>query len=170
MDALSKILALLFSIITALGILPKTIPADVTLPRLEGDDVVFSTDCYDFGYDNGRFSIALDGRTMFSDAVSEVRLNDKTISSASYEGFSLETVAVNDVRGKGTSLTATLEGAGLPIMKQHFTFYDDAKYFLISTELVAQEGEVASNYIAPIVIRHGNIQNSAPRYHGGNPE
>ena len=164
MDALSKILALLFSIITALGILPKTIPADVTLPRLEGDDVVFSTDCYDFGYDNGRFSIALDGRTMFSDAVSEVRLNDKTISSASYEGFSLETVAVNDVRGKGTSLTATLEGAGLPIMKQHFTFYDDAKYFLISTELVAQEGEVASNYIAPIVIRHGNIQNSAPRY------
>lgn len=164
MDILSKILALLFSVITALGIIPKTIPSDVTLPRIEGDDIVLSTDCYDFAYADGRFSLALDGRTMFKDAVSEVRLNDKTISSASYESCRFETVAINDVRGKGISLTATLESADLPVMKQHFTFYDNEKYFLTSTELVAQEGEVASNYIAPIVIRHGNIQNSAPRY------
>ena len=91
MDILSKILALLFSVITALGIIPKTIPSDVTLPRIEGDDIVLSTDCYDFAYADGRFSLALDGRTMFKDAVSEVRLNDKTISSASKFGFDIIT-------------------------------------------------------------------------------
>ena len=80
MDALSKILAFIFSIITALGVIPKSIPASVSLPKIESDDVMFSTSCYDFSYDKGRFSLMLDGETMFLDAVSEYKLEDITIS------------------------------------------------------------------------------------------
>lgn len=164
MDALSKILAFIFSIITALGVIPKGIPASVSLPKIESDDVIVSTSCYDFSYDKGRFSLMLDGETMFLDAVSEYKLEDKTISSINYQDFSLETKAVTDVRGSGTTVIATLTGAELPTMKQHFTFYEDTKYFLVSTELIAKDGEVASNYIAPIIVRNGRIQNRNPRY------
>ena len=164
MDALSKILAFLFSLITALGVIPKGIPTAVTLPKIESEDVIVSTDCYDFSYDSGKFSLNFNGNTMFSDAVSEVKLSGKTVSSAQYENITIETQAVSDTRGSGTSITATLTSTELPTMKQHFTFYESAKYFLMSTELVAGEGEVASNYIAPIVIRHGNIQNANPRF------
>ena len=164
MDALSKILAFLFSLITALGVIPKGIPAAVTLPKIGSEDVIVSTYCYDFSYDSGKFSLSFNGNTMFSDAVSEVKLSGKTVSSAQYDNVTIETQAVSDTRGSGTAITATLTSAELPTMKQHFTFYDSTKYFLVKTELVADEGEVASNYIAPIVIRHGNIQNANPRF------
>ena len=164
MDALSKILAFLFSLITALGVIPKGIPTAVTLPKIGSKDVIVSTDCYDFSYDSGKFSLSYNGNTMFSDAVSEVKLSGKTVSSAQYDNVTLETQAVSDTRGSGTAITATLTSAELPTMKQHFTFYKNTRHFLMSTELVAGEGEVASNYIAPIVIRHGNIQNANPRF------
>ena len=164
MDALSKILAFLFSLITALGVIPKGIPAAVTLPKTGSENVIVSTNCYDFSYDSGKFSLSYGGNTMFSDAVSEVKLSGKTVSSAQYDNVTIETQAVSDTRGNGTAITATLTSAELPTMKQHFTFYESTKYFLVKTELVAGEGEVASNYIAPIVIRHGNIQNANPRF------
>ena len=164
MDALSKILAFLFSIITALGVIPRGIPAAVTLPKIEGDDVIVSTSCYDLSYDKGRFSLMFDGETMFSDAVSEYKIGDETVSSVNYQTFSVGTQAVTDERGSGKNVTVTLASDTLPTMKQHFTFYDENKYFLVTAELIAKDGEVASNYIAPIVVRGGKIQNSNPRY------
>ena len=164
MDALSKILAFLFSIITALGVIPRGIPAAVTLPKIEGDDVIVSTSCYDLSYDKGRFSLMFDGETMFSDAVSEYKIGDETVSSVNYQTFSVDTQAVTDERGSGKNVTVTLASDTLPTMKQHFTFYDENKYFLVTAELIAKDGEVASNYIAPIVVRGGKIQNSNPRY------
>ena len=164
MDALSKILAFLFSVITALGVIPKGIPAAVTLPDISEDKITLSTECYDFSYGGGRFSLAFKDKTMFSDAVSEYKLSDKTVSSVQYDAVTLEKTSISDARGKGTKITATLTDAEYPTMKQHFTFYEGTRYFLTSTELVAKEGEVASNYIAPIAIRNGKIQNADPRF------
>ena len=164
MDALSKILAFLFSIITALGVIPDGIPAAVTLSDISEDRIILSTECYDFSYSGGRFALAFKGSTMFSDAVSEYKLGDKTVSSTQYDAVTLEKNAISDARGNGTIITATLTDKEYPTMKQHFTFYNGTEYFLTSVELIASEGEVASNYIAPIVIRNGKIQNANPRF------
>lgn len=164
MDILTKILAWLFSVITALGVIPQTIPARVVLSKINKEDIMITTECFDFKYDDGKFSLALDGVTMFIDAVSEYKLDGETVSSTNYDSFTVETARISDTRGTGTELAATLTADSLPTMKQHFTFYDSEKYFLVSTELIAKEGEVASNYIAPIVIKDGKIQNGKPRW------
>lgn len=164
MDALSKILALLFSLITMLGIIPKGIPVGVTLPKISEEDIVLSADNYDFSYDKGKFSLAFKGNTMFTDAVSEAKIDGKTVSSSDYTAFDVQKEQISDIRGEGVKITATLTDTYKPTMKQHFTFYEGTKYFLVSTELIATEGEVASNYIAPIVVRQGKIQNGNPRY------
>ena len=164
MEILTKILAILFSVFTALGIMPKNIPAAVTLRELEKEEILITQGDYDFSYNEGRFSVAYKGATMFLDAVSEYKLEGKTVSSAQYDSFNLESEAVSDARGEGTRLTATLTDDALPTMKQTFTFYEAEKYFLADTVLVSEEGEVSTNYIAPIVIRNGNIQNGNPRY------
>lgn len=164
MDFLTKILAVLFSLITALGVIPGTLPCQVTLDKLKGENIILSTDCYDFAWDKGVFAVAFDGRTMFSSAVSEYKLDGKTVSSAEYESFAVESTTLTDERGNGTEITATLSGSALPTMKQIFTFYEGERYFLVNIELEAKDGEVATNYIAPIVIRDSNFQNSDPRF------
>ena len=164
MDALSKILALLFSLITMLGIIPEGIPAGVTLPKISEDEILMTVDSYDFSYDKGKFSLAFKGNTMFADAVSEAKIDGKTVSSSDYTAFDVQKEQISDIRGEGVKITATLTDTYKPAMKQHFTFYEGTKYFLVSTELIATEGEVASNYIAPIVVRQGKIQNGNPRY------
>lgn len=163
MDFITKILALLFSALTALGIMPKTMPKTVTLDSLSAPATV-STECFDFVYADGKFSLSLEGTAMFLDAVSEYKLDGKTVSSLQYDAFTVESEAVSDTRGEGTRLTATLTADTLPTMKQIFTFYEGEKYFLTDTVLVAKEGEVSTNYIAPIVVRDGKIQNGNPRY------
>lgn len=165
MDLLTKILAFLFSILTAVsGIIPATVPSKVLLEQINAQEITVSTECFGFKYDQGRFSLTLDGKTMFLDAVSEYSIDGKTVSSLDYENISLQTEDVNDLRGIGKTVTATLTAEALPAMKQCFTFYEAEKYFLLSTELTATQGEVASNYIAPMVIRNGNIQNADPRW------
>ena len=129
MDFLSKILAILFSVFTALGIMPKNIPAAVTLRELEKEEILITQGDYDFSYNEGRFSVAYKGATMFLDAVSEYKLEGKTVSSAQYDSFNLESEAVSDARGEGTRVTATLTDEELPAMKQTFTFYNNKDYF-----------------------------------------
>ena len=163
MDFLSKILAILFTALTFLGIMPSSVPKTVTLESIS-TPVTASTEHFDFSYADGKFSLALDGKTIFLDAVSEYKLENKTVSSASYDSAALECESVSDIRGEGTVVTATLTDSTLPTMKQIFTFYDSERYFFVSAELIAKEGEIASNYIAPIVVRHGKIQNGNPRY------
>ena len=164
MDIMSKILAVIFSVITALGIIPGTVPKIVVLDDLKAEDTVITVDNYALSYKDGRFSVSFKGNTLFTDAVSEVKLDGKTVSSVNYNSFMLETEEISDNRGEGVKVLATLTGESLPSMKQNFTFYKNAAYFLISTELSAEEGEVATNYIAPVVVRNGKVQNASPRF------
>lgn len=164
MEIISKLLAILFSIITALGIMPNTVPRPVTLDNIDKEKIVAQTELFGLSYAEGRFSLSFNGNTMFADAVSEFKAGNEIISSADYDSFSLEKEGVTDSRGSGTKLTVTLEADAIPTMKQYFTFYENESYFLMNVELLAAQGEVASNYIAPMVVRDGKIQNISPRW------
>ena len=164
MDALSKILALLFSLITMLGIVPKSIPSAVTLPQMKEEEIMLKVGDYGFSYEKGSFALSFKGNTVFAEAVSEAKIDGSVISSADYADVTLLQEQISDIRGEGVKITATLTDSDKPTMKQHFTFYEGTRYFLLRTELTATQGEVASNYIAPVVIRNGNIQNGNPRY------
>ncbi len=129
---------------------------------LDEFDGAFSHGYFDFQYSNGRFSVAYDGVTVFQNAHSEYKMGGKSYFSYDYDNFNISVSSLNDSRGTGTEYVATLSKTGLPEMKQHFIFYNDTKYFLISIELVAENGQVSSNYIAPIVVTNGNIQNGNP--------
>ncbi len=161
---ITKILAWFFSIITVIGSITNVVPSKVELRKLEKENIVSSTELFDFEYTNGKFSVSFNGVTMFADAVSEYKLGDRTISSVDYNNFTVETQSISDTRGVGEKVTATATADNLPVMKQHFTFYNNQKYFLVRTELAALEGEVASNYIAPIVVRNSKVQNGNPKW------
>lgn len=163
MRFLSLILSFVFTLMTSIGIFPPAIPAKVTLEEIECEDIVFSNSLFNFSYKNGKFSVVFDGVTMIADATAEYKLGDRTVSSTEYSECLLSNDSIIDERGKGVKLTATLKGEGLPLMKQNFTFYDNTNYFLISTRLVSEE-EIASNYIAPLVVKNGNVQNGNPRW------
>lgn len=164
MDFITKILALLFTALTAIGIVPKNIPATVTLRELDKQEIVATVGDYDFSCEIGRFSVAYKGTTMFLDAVSEYKLGDKIISSTDYQDFWVHQRPVSDERGSGMEIQVEMISPELPIMRQIFTFYWDARYFLVNIRLGGEDGEVSTNYIAPIVVRGGNIQNGNPRY------
>lgn len=164
MKLLSKLMSVFFSFLTLLGITPSSIPKNVVLKEIREQDMKFSNEHFGLDYENGRFSLVFNGITVFCDAISEYKLSDKTVSSNEYESFLTETTLINDARGSGTEITATLRSDTLPTMKQHFTFYDKECYFLISAELIANDDEVATNYIAPLVIKEGKLQNGNPKW------
>ncbi len=122
----------------------------------------FSVGNFDFKYSNGRYSIAYNGTAMFIDAHSEYKLDDESYFSYNYDNVIISESPLSDVRGSGTKYIVTLTKSGLPTMKQYFSFYENTDYFLVSTELIAENGEVRSNYIAPLVITKNNIQNGNP--------
>lgn len=165
MAVINKIMAWIFSVIISLGLNPRTLPAEVKLPAIEGDSIVFSDSSFTFAYDKGRYSLALDGITMFSDASSEYRADDGTsISSTDYENVAVSLQQLSDVRGNGKKITATLTSPDKVTMKQHFSFYEGERYFLTSLELVDEGGQVSSNYIAPFVITSGRLQKGNPEW------
>lgn len=163
MNIIGKFLAIVFSIITSLGIMPKTLPYSVVLEPINEEKIVVSTEKYALSYENGSFSLAMNGNTMLADAVSEYKLNGETYCSADYDSFTLTKEKVKDVRGSGTRFVALLTDESLPTMKQSFTFYDNTEYFLMNTELSSQK-EIATNYIAPMIVRNGRVQNASPRF------
>ena len=59
MDFLSKILAILFTALTFLGIMPSSVPKTVTLESIS-TPVTASTEHFDFSNADGKFSLALD--------------------------------------------------------------------------------------------------------------
>lgn len=164
MDFFSKILAFLFSVITALGVIPNTVPRLVVLPDISSEEIKAKTELYDFSYNEGRFSLAFRGNTMLADAAGEYSIDGKIVSSADYDRFDVVSEDITDARGEAVKITATLTDSTLPEMKQNFIFYKNESYFLMNIELSAEQGEVASNYIAPMVVRDGKFQNASPRF------
>lgn len=125
---------------------------------------MFSNGRFAFSYESGKYSVALNGVTMFADAAAEYKLSGRTVSSTEYSEYTLAEENISDERGNGVKITATLKSSGLPEMQQFFTFYENTNYFLISTNLSSEQGEIASNYIAPITVKDGKFQNGRPKW------
>lgn len=165
MIVIRKIIALMLSIMVALGLNPTGFTAEVTLPDLDSESIVYTDSELSFAYDSGKYSVALKGVTMFSDAVSLFRdAAGKTLSSADYENTDISVQGISDERGNGKTVTATLTASDKPTMKQHFTFYEGESYLLTQLEVIAKNGEVASNYMAPLVITDGRLQKGNPEW------
>lgn len=73
-NAFSKFIAILlsclFTVSTYFGVTPYNIPAKVTLEKIEEEETVLKNEHFNFTYENGKYSLALDGVTMFADATS----------------------------------------------------------------------------------------------------
>ncbi len=161
---LSILLSAIFTLSTAAGVFPATIPAKVTLDKIDSESLIFSNGNFSLSYTHGRFSLALKDITMFSDAVSQYKIGNEIYSSDEYEEFLLQKEEISDERGEGHRVVVTATYPGLYDMIQTFNFYDGEEYFTVSLTLSSEGGSVASNYIAPIVIRDGRLQNGQPRY------
>ena len=164
MEFVRKVIVWIFSIFVVLGISPRTVPATVKLEEIDPENAVVSVGDFTLGYSNGSFSLAFSDVTVFSDATSEFIAEDRLISSAKYDSFSIETNDVSDARGNGKAVTVTLTDETLPTLKQHFTFYDGERYMLTQLEIIGRNGEAASNYIAPVVVKDKKLQNGNPRW------
>ncbi len=164
MQISAKILSLIMSAVTFFYSLPQIFTLNVNLSELSESEVVISTDFFDFAYKNGEFSVAFNSFTMLEGAVSEYKLENKTVSSVDYEKCEFAVTDISDSRGEGKKLTAILKSQNLPDMYQNFAFYKNTRYFLLSTHLTATQGEVASNYISPMTVRGGKVQNGNPKW------
>ena len=161
---ISFLISTIFTIFTAVGTFHNDIPPKVSLDKMDTNNIIYSNDNFDFSYDKGKFSLSLNGVTMFADAVSQYKIENTLYSSDDYEVFSLNQEEITDERGSGHRITATAIKSGLFEMNQIFNFYQDEKYFTVSLSLSSDGDIVASNYIAPIVILGGKIQNGQPEY------
>lgn len=138
-------------------------PKKVELSKI--DEAVFENENFALSFKSGKFSVAFDGVTMFEDAVSQAKLDGKIISSENYDSFDMSAYELSDKRGNGTLIKAKLEKVGLPAMEISFSFYEGENFFLIDEKLISKdESEVATNYIAPIVIKDGSVQNGKPKW------
>ncbi len=158
---ISFFLSVYFSMITAIGILPLSLPFEVELSELE-ENIIYEDETFALGFSSGRFSLGMNGKTIFKDAVTEYHLQDRIVSSADYTSFDIASDAVNDNRGSGKTFSIVSSSEALPDLVQHFTFYEGASYFTLKAE-ISSDSEISTNYIAPVVIRDKNIQNGNPR-------
>ena len=78
--------------------------------------------------------------------------NEQTVSTKDYPVWKHKTTPLNDLFGKGYAFTITYSGAELPQLTQTFYIYPEKEYLLTEFTLEASDGNVASNYMAPIHI------------------
>ncbi|MBR3587931.1 MAG: hypothetical protein IKL16_00045 [Clostridia bacterium] len=160
---LSLILSVVISLLGFLNIVPcSELYADVKLNDIAEAD--YSKDNFSFCYENGKFSVSFDGITMFEDAHAEYKLGEEIFSSTEYENSEILKEQISDSRGAGICISVKMTSNGKPDITQRFAFYDGAKYFLTDIILSDKNNGVSSNYIAPIVIEDGKVQNGNPQW------
>lgn len=138
------------------------VPRAITLPDLptDGEKIQVGKYTLQISVTDGTFSAAKDGVTLFHGAHSEYALGDRVVSSKDYTNIDVQAADSDECR----TVTVTMQKEDLPTLVQHFILYPDRNYFLTDIQLVSADGEVATNYIAPLVVEHGNLQNGAPQY------
>ena len=73
---ISFLLSTIFTVFTAIGIFPSAIPSKVNLDKTDSENIVYSNENFDFSYNHGKFSLSLNGVTMFANAVSQYKTKD----------------------------------------------------------------------------------------------
>lgn len=109
----------------------------------------------------GTFSVAKDKTTIFENAVSVYTVDDKTIKSSDYSNFEINEEGIDG----GKKITVTMTADGLDNLVQTFYLYDEKEYFTTQVSIQSTDGEVQTNYIAPLLIENGGLQNFDYKWH-----
>lgn len=163
-----KILFTILSIMLALFIISGgffllySVHRNIALPELKEEQNMYSAGNYTlyFNTDNGTFSIAKSGTTIFKDAFSKYIRNGAEITSKEYTKFDIQSVNTED----GYEVKVFMQQDNLWDMQQSFEFTNGSDYFLTSVTLYSDNQPVETNYIAPLVITDANLQNSTYRW------
>lgn len=147
--------------IAGAGFLVYTMPRNVELDQISSEGTVV-TGKYTFLFDkeNGCFSVAKNGTTIFENAVSAYKADDKIVKSSDYSSFEIEEEAING--GKRISVNMLSEELNHAV--QIFNFYDEKDYFTTEVSIRNTEKEFETNYIAPLIIENGKLQNSTYKW------
>lgn len=160
MKILKKVIAL-FAVLLVLAVmcfLIYTVPRNVELKSLSQEDIVM-TGKYSLHFDceKGCFSVAKGDITIFENAVSAYKAGEKTVKSSDYTDFNM---VCEDIEG-GKKITVKMTSSELADMVQTFWLYDEKDYFTAQVSIQSVNSEVQTNYIAPLLIENGGLQNSA---------
>ena len=142
-----------------LSILSILIPGRIKLPALPQAQQAGQ---YSFAYntESGTFSVGKNGVTLFADAFCCYHRDAGTVSSKDYETRRID----KETFPGSTVFTVTMEKRGLWELQQTFTFNESADSFTTKVTLSDSGNMVSTNYIAPLVIANGKLQNSAFRW------
>ena len=103
--------------------------------------------------------IEQDSKILCTGLFASYQWNGQTISTKDYPARKQKTASLNDSFGKGSTFTVTYSGANLPKLVQTFYVYPEKEYILTEFTLEAQNGEIASNYMAPVNIDSPELVN-----------
>lgn len=160
---LSFIMSIALFASSLIGISPEMLIKKTELDDISSEEAV-SAGKFVFFCDEEGFDIAYDGVTMLENAETRYILDDITYSSLQYENYKMAVKDTSDERGNGKKITVTYTGEGLKKLIQHFVFYNNTDYFLVSAEITSGKTILKTNYIAPVVVTEGRIQNGNPSW------
>lgn len=133
------------------------VPRNVELNPLEGEGAVMAGNyTILFNSKNGTFSAAKGDTTIFENAVSAYKIDGKIIKSSDYSNIEV----VDEEIDKGRKITVNMTAGNLDDLVQTFYLYDDKEYFTTQVMIKSKGGDVQTNYIAPLIIENGSLQNS----------
>lgn len=113
-----------------------------------------SSGAWKISYDSESKGVNIEKNSVliFNTVYPSFKLDDKLITAKDYASHSIKTMNVDDKFGKASIFQITYIGEGLPSLVQSFYLYADKDYVLTDFTLQGAEGQVASNYMAPINI------------------
>lgn len=148
-------------VIAGVCLLVYIVPRNIEFEPLNREEAVMAGK-YSLYFDceKGCFSAAKDGITVFENAVSAYTIGEKTVKSSDYTSFSK---VCEDIDG-GVKITVKMTSADLADLVQTFYLYDEKEYFTTQVTVYSNGGEVRTNYISPLLIESGGLQNSAYKW------
>ncbi len=78
--------------------------------------------------------------------------NGKEFSTRDYSSHLIKKEDINDIFGKGSVYKIIYTGNNLPVLIQSFYIYPGKDYILTEFTLETENGDIASNYMAPVCI------------------
>lgn len=163
MKILKRIIAVLAALLVLAGacLLIYIVPRNVELEPLNSEVTVVSGK-YSLYFDceKGCFSAAKGDITIFENAVSAYKAEEKTIKSSDYTDFNMVSENVDG----GKKIVVTMLSPNLADLVQTFYLYDEKEYFTTQVSIQSNGSEVQTNYIAPLLIENGALQNSAYKW------
>lgn len=140
--------------------MPKTVK-----PEIKGEviDTLGVGDYKISACKDGTFSALKNDEVLFANATCEYKLGDEIISSTDYDDILISYDIAEYIWDKNISII--MKKDGYPTVEQNFQFDErNLNYFILQTLVYYESGVTSSDYIAPLVIKNGNIKNGKSKW------